>query len=61
MAEIAVDIPRPRDQIETKALPEFVELRAEVARLIRSAGSSDQEPDASDPDVIESDGSGRRG
>jgi NitT/TauT family transport system ATP-binding protein len=39
IADIAVDIPRPRDQIETKATPEFVELRAEVARLIRDAGS----------------------
>ena len=34
-AEIPVDLPRPRDQIETKALPAFVEQRAEVARLIR--------------------------
>jgi NitT/TauT family transport system ATP-binding protein len=34
-AEIPVDLPRPRDQIETKASPAFVERRAEVARLIR--------------------------
>jgi NitT/TauT family transport system ATP-binding protein len=40
IADIKVDIARPRDQIETKATPEFVELRAEVARLIRDAGSS---------------------
>jgi NitT/TauT family transport system ATP-binding protein len=39
MAEIDVDIPRPRDQIETRADPRFVELRAEVAKLIRAAGS----------------------
>jgi NitT/TauT family transport system ATP-binding protein len=39
IADIEVDIPRPRDQIETKATPEFVELRHEVARLIRDAGS----------------------
>ena len=38
IAEIEVDIPRPRDQIETKASPRFVELRAEVARLIRDVG-----------------------
>jgi NitT/TauT family transport system ATP-binding protein len=38
IAEIEVDIGRPRDQIETKAIPEFVELRAEVARLIRAEG-----------------------
>jgi NitT/TauT family transport system ATP-binding protein len=35
VAEIAIDLPRPRDQIATKELPRFVELRAEVARLIR--------------------------
>ena len=34
-AEIPVDLSRPRDQIETKASREFVEQRAEVARLIR--------------------------
>ena len=38
IADIAVDIPRPRDQIETRSLPRFVELRAEVARLIRAEG-----------------------
>jgi len=41
IADIAVDIARPRDQIDTKATPEFVELRAEVARLIRDAGRDD--------------------
>ncbi len=39
IADIPVDIARPRDQIDTKAAPRFVELRAEVARLIRDAGS----------------------
>jgi NitT/TauT family transport system ATP-binding protein len=34
-AEIAVGLPRPRDQIETRASPSFVDLRADVARLIR--------------------------
>jgi hypothetical protein len=43
MASISVDLPRPRDQILTKLLPRFVELRAEVARLIRRPA----EPDAS--------------
>lgn len=33
--DIEIDLPRPRDQIETKALDRFVELRVEVARLIR--------------------------
>ncbi|HET6380159.1 MAG TPA: ABC transporter ATP-binding protein [candidate division Zixibacteria bacterium] len=36
-AAIAVDLPRPRDQIETRGLPRFAELRTEVARLIRRA------------------------
>jgi NitT/TauT family transport system ATP-binding protein len=34
-AEIQVDLPRPRDQIETRASRGFAEQRAEVARLIR--------------------------
>ena len=34
-AQIAVDLARPRDQIETRASPGFVERRAQVARLIR--------------------------
>jgi len=34
-AEITVNLPRPRDQIETKALPGFVALRSEVARLVK--------------------------
>lgn len=38
IADISVDMRRPRDQIETKALPMFVELRAEVAKLIRDEG-----------------------
>jgi NitT/TauT family transport system ATP-binding protein len=38
IADLTVDIPRPRDQIDTKSLPRFVELRAEVARLIRAEG-----------------------
>ncbi|HEY1822455.1 MAG TPA: ABC transporter ATP-binding protein [Trebonia sp.] len=35
-AEVAVNLPAPRDQIETKELPEFVRLRSEVSRLVRS-------------------------
>ncbi len=34
-AEIPVELPRPRDQIETKASPLFVALRSEVARLVK--------------------------
>jgi NitT/TauT family transport system ATP-binding protein len=32
---LPIDLPRPRDQIATKALPEFADLRAHVQRLIR--------------------------
>jgi NitT/TauT family transport system ATP-binding protein len=39
---INVDLPHPRDQIETKELPEFAHLRAHVYRLIKR----EQEPAA---------------
>jgi NitT/TauT family transport system ATP-binding protein len=32
---VGVDLPRPRDQLATKELPEFVNLRAHVYRLIK--------------------------
>jgi NitT/TauT family transport system ATP-binding protein len=32
---VAVDLPRPRDQLATKELPEFMNLRAHVYRLIK--------------------------
>ena len=32
---VPVDLPAPRDQIETKELPEFAQLRAHVYRLIK--------------------------
>ena len=35
-AEVPVDLPAPRDQINTKELREFAHLRAEVSRLVRS-------------------------
>src|SRR3990170_3851529 len=34
-AQMEIPLPRPRDQIETRASPEFVALRAELARLVR--------------------------
>jgi NitT/TauT family transport system ATP-binding protein len=46
LAEIPVEIPRPRDQVETKATAEFVELRREIARLILLAGSGGRNGDA---------------
>ena len=35
LGRIVTGLPRPRDQIVTKALPEFVAKRSEIARLIR--------------------------
>ena len=35
LADIPVALPKPRDQITTKELPEFAHLRAEVSRLVR--------------------------
>ncbi|MEV5828588.1 ATP-binding cassette domain-containing protein [Spirillospora sp. NPDC052242] len=34
-ADLRVDLPTERDQIETRGLPEFIRLRAEVGRLVR--------------------------
>jgi NitT/TauT family transport system ATP-binding protein len=42
LAQIAIDLPRPRDQIATKASEQFVAKRSEVARLIRRSGTSAQ-------------------
>jgi NitT/TauT family transport system ATP-binding protein len=35
-AQLVAGLPQPRDQISTKELPEFVHLRTEVSRLVRS-------------------------
>ena len=43
-ADLRVNLPTPRDQIETKELPEFVHLRSEVSRLVRSRDSAPAEP-----------------
>ena len=32
---VPIDLPKPRDQIATKALPDFIDLRAHVQRLIK--------------------------
>jgi NitT/TauT family transport system ATP-binding protein len=36
---IVVDLPRPRDQIETKALPRYAQIRNQVFKLIQEAKS----------------------
>jgi NitT/TauT family transport system ATP-binding protein len=35
-ADLPVSLPESRDQITTKELPDFVRLRTEVSRLVRS-------------------------
>jgi NitT/TauT family transport system ATP-binding protein len=35
--DIAVHLPQPRDQLQTKSLPEFVELRAQVLTAVQGA------------------------
>ena len=35
LEEVRIDLPRPRDQIETRALPEFQQHRKHVMRLIQ--------------------------
>jgi NitT/TauT family transport system ATP-binding protein len=42
-AVLPVGLPAPRDQTATKELPEFVKLRAEVSRLVRSQSGAEAE------------------
>jgi len=42
IADLQVNLPAKRDQITTRELPEFVHLRAEVGRLVRSGIASSQ-------------------
>ena len=39
-AMLPIDLPQPRDQLSTKALPEFADLRAEVYTLIRNPATA---------------------
>ncbi|WUI02253.1 ABC transporter ATP-binding protein [Spirillospora sp. NBC_00431] len=39
-ADLPVGLPASRDQIETRGLPEFVRLRAEVGRLVRGGATA---------------------
>jgi NitT/TauT family transport system ATP-binding protein len=43
---VAVDLPRPRDQIATKELPDFAHLRAHVYRLVKREQAAAPEADA---------------
>jgi NitT/TauT family transport system ATP-binding protein len=42
---VGVPLPRPRDQLATKELPEFAHLRAHVYRLIKREQEASPEPD----------------
>ena len=42
---LEVDLPRQRDQVETKELPEFARLRAHVYRSIKRRQTGDREPE----------------
>ena len=42
--EVVVDLPRPRDQLTTKADPLFSDLRTRVLRSIRQGGPLSGEP-----------------
>jgi NitT/TauT family transport system ATP-binding protein len=46
VATIDVDLPRPRDQVTTRELDEFVHLRGRIARMIRD--QSTRRPAADD-------------
>jgi NitT/TauT family transport system ATP-binding protein len=50
--ELAIELPRPRDQITTKQLAEFTSLRTEVLRTIRQAADrpAAAQPQLSGPD-----------
>ena len=43
---IPVELPRPRDQIATKELPEFARLRTHVYRLIKREQADEPEKPA---------------
>jgi NitT/TauT family transport system ATP-binding protein len=45
---VPVGLPRPRDQIATKELPEFAQLRAHVYRLIKRAQSTTESAEATE-------------
>jgi NitT/TauT family transport system ATP-binding protein len=42
IAEIDVDLPRPRDQLRTKELPRFAELREQIYSLVGLHGTEDE-------------------
>jgi len=43
---LEIDLPRPRDQVETKEMPEFAHLRAHVYRAIKGSRQAEAEAEA---------------
>ncbi|MFA9430196.1 ABC transporter ATP-binding protein [Egicoccus sp. AB-alg2] len=58
---VEVDLPRPRDQIETKSAPRFTELRTQVMRLIRPDTQAVESPRAADSSGVPSPATARQG
>ncbi|MGH3761135.1 ABC transporter ATP-binding protein [Actinophytocola sp.] len=52
MADLTVDLPARRDQITTRGSSRFVELRTEIARLLRDKGAG--QTDAAPADAVKS-------
>jgi NitT/TauT family transport system ATP-binding protein len=44
LAQVRIELPRPRDQIKTKATQQFVEKRSEIAQMIRRPAGSESHP-----------------
>ena len=44
LAQVDIDISRPRDQIKTRAMQQFVEKRSEIAQMIRRPSGSETHP-----------------
>lgn len=44
LAQVRIELPRPRDQIKTKATQQFVEKRSEIAHMIRRPVGSESHP-----------------
>ena len=44
LAQVGIELPRPRDQIKTKAMQQFVEKRSEIAQMIRRPVDGEPHP-----------------
>jgi NitT/TauT family transport system ATP-binding protein len=44
LAQVDIELPRPRDQIKTKATQQFVEKRSDIAQMIRRPVGSESHP-----------------